>query len=173
MFVEDIMTKNVMTIDCNETVFDACSKYREHQVGSLVVMDKNITVGIITERDIIERIILMNRDPEITKVKDIISTNLRTIHASAPIEKASDIMKEHNIKKLPVILNNEIVGIITETDLSRTINAFSKAIDELVEFYAESRDNIEKMMDDWGDMLIKLKGYKELTKGKETANIEI
>ena len=76
-------------------------------------------------------------------------------------------MKESNIKKLPVILNNEIVGIVTETDLSRTIDVFSGAIDELIDFYSSSKNSIERIIDDWGDLLVKLKGYKKLEDNKE------
>ena len=93
--------------------------------------------------------------------------NIKTVHALAPLEKASKIMKENKIKKVPVILNNEIVGIITEIDLSRTIDAFSDAVEELTRFYADSRQNLEKMMDDWGDILVGLKNYKHLSENKE------
>jgi len=167
MLVEEVMTRDVVTIDCNSTVIDACIVYSEHKVGCLVVMDKNITVGIVTERDTIERVILENKDPKKTMIREIMSPNIITVHALAPLEKAAQTMKESNIKKLPVILNNEIVGIITETDLSRTINAFSEAIDELIEFYSDTKDSIDKIMDDWGNLLINLKNYKKLTQNRE------
>ena len=129
--------------------------------------NKDIIVGIVTERDTIERVILQNRDPKKTKVREIMSPNIITVHALAPLERAAQIMKESNIKKLPVILNNEIVGIITETDLSRTIDAFSGAIEELINFYTDSKNSIERILDDWGDLLIKLKGFKKLEQSKE------
>ena len=162
MLVQEIMTKNVVDIGCNDLVVDACKKFASMKVGSLVVMDKDMIVGIITERDIIQEIVLVNGDPKKTKVMKIMSPNIKTIHAMAPVEKAADIMKEHSIKKLPVVLNNEIVGIVTENDLSRTIHAFSNAIDELTQFYENSRENMEKMMDDWGDLLVSLRNYKKL-----------
>ena len=167
MLVEEIMSRDVVSIDCNKAVIDACKVYSKHKVGSLVVMDKNIIVGIITERDTIERVILQNKDPKKTKVREIMSPNIITVHALAPLERAAQIMKESDIKKLPVILNNEIVGIITETDLSRTIDTFSGAIEELINFYTDSKNSIERILDDWGDLLIKLKGYKKLEQSKE------
>ena len=167
MLIEEIMTKNVVTIDCDKTVFEACTEYSKHKVGSLVVMDKNIIVGIVTERDIIERVILQNKDPKKTKIKEIMTQNIKTVHALAPLEKAAKIMKENNIKKLPVILNNEIVGIVTETDLSRTINAFSEAVEELTRFYVDSKENIERILDEWGNILISLKGRKKISEYKE------
>lgn len=76
-------------------------------------------------------------------------------------------MKENHIKKLPVILNNEIVGIVTESDLMKTIDAFSEAVEDLTQFYNDSRNNLEHMMDEWGNILLELKSYKKLTEIKE------
>jgi CBS domain-containing protein len=167
MLVEEVMTSDVVKIDDKKTVFDACKELSKHKVGSLVVMDKNITVGIVTERDIIEKLVLLNRDAKQTKIIDIMSPNLKTIHALAPIEKAVKIMRENNIKKLPVILNNEIVGIITETDLSRTIEAFSQTIEEFIKFYQTSRENIDKIMDGWEEILLNLQNYRKLSEKEE------
>jgi len=164
MLVEEVMTKDVVNIDCNETVFNACKRYSEHRVGCLVVMDNEIIVGIITERDTIERIILANQDPKTTKVREIMSQNIKTIHSLAPLQKAAQIMKENNIKKLPVILNNEIVGIITVTDISRAISAFSKMLDDLTQSYEKNRKAIEDIMEEWGAIINNLKHYRELTK---------
>ena len=167
MLVQEVMTKNIVNIDSNKTVFEACQEYSKNHVGSLVVMDKDILVGIITERDTIERVILKNKDPKKTKVRDIMTPNLKTIHALAPLEKAAKIMKENHIKKLPVILNNEIVGIVTESDLTKTIDAFSESVEDLTQFYNDSRNNLEHMMDEWGNILLELKNYKKLTETKE------
>ena len=96
------------------------------------------------------------------------SPNIITVHALATLEKDAKTMKDSNIKKLPVSLNNKIIGIIKETDLSITINAFSNTIDQLMDFYADSKDCIEKILDDWGDLLINLKRYKKLSQHKKT-----
>jgi signal-transduction protein with cAMP-binding, CBS, and nucleotidyltransferase domain len=76
-------------------------------------------------------------------------------------------MRENNFKRLPVILNNKIVGIITQTDLSRTIDAFSDAVEEMAKFYDESKTSIEKIIDEWGNMLYELKGHKKLTEHRQ------
>jgi len=126
MLVKDIMSKKVVSIDYNKTVFDACKKYQECKLGSLVVMNNEVIVGIITERDIIERVILTEKQPKKTRIDEIMSKNIITIHASAKIEQAAELMKEHKIKKLPVILNNEFVGIVTVTDLANLMPDFTK-----------------------------------------------
>lgn len=164
MLIKDIMTKNVVTIDINNTVLDACKKYREFKVGCLVVTDNNIIVGIITERDIIERTIIPNKNPAATKIGEIMSQNIKTVHALSPVEKAAEIMKESNIKKLPVILNNEIVGIITVTDISRAISYFSDTLENLFQCYQRGKDSVDKMMDEWATLLSSLKNYNDLIK---------
>ncbi len=172
MLVEEVMTRNIVDVDCNKTIYQACEIYSKNKVGSLVVKDKDIIVGIITERDAIEKVILQNKNPKETKVSEIMTPNIKTVHALAPIEKAAKIMKENKIKKLPVILNNEIIGIITETDLSDTIDAFSEAVEELGHFYLETKENLEKMLDDWGDILVNLKGYKKLNNEHKKKRLE-
>lgn len=167
MLVQEIMTKNVIEINPNESILEACKQYYDHHVGSLVVKDNDLIVGILTERDIIKYMILANGNPKKTKVRDVMSPNIKTIHALAPVEKAADMMKENSIKKLPVVLNNEIVGIVTETDLTSTIHAYSNAIDELTEFYENSRETLEKILDDWGDILISLRNYKKIPESEE------
>jgi CBS domain-containing protein len=131
MFVKEIMTPNVVTIGCRDSVLAACQKYKDLCVGCLVVMDNNIVVGILTERDIIERIIVDQKNPKRTKVEDIMSKNIKTIHASARIEQAAEMMKTYRIKKLPVILNNEIKGIVTATDITNHMPEFSIELKKL------------------------------------------
>jgi len=166
MLVEEVMTRNIEKIDCKENVYDACKIFIDKKVGCLVVMDRDIIVGIVTERDTIERVILQNLDANNTKVREIMSQNIKTIHALTPLERGAQIMKDNKIKKLPVIRNNEIVGIVTETDLTQTIEIFSEKIEELEKFYVKTKDNIEKMMDEWGNILYSLKGYNR-TKEKQ------
>lgn len=167
MIVEEIMTRNIIAIGPEELVVDACKKCSDNNVGSLVVMNDGMIIGIVTERDIIQSVLLVKEDPKQVKVKEIMTPHIKTIHALDKVEKAARIMKENSIKKLPVILNNEIVGIITETDITRTINAYSEAITELTELYVGSKETIEKIMDDWGDIIIRLKNYKKLSSNKE------
>lgn len=131
MFVKEIMTKKVITINFNDTVFDACLKYRDYKVGCLVVTDKESCVGIITERDLIERTICFHKDPEKTKVNEIMSSDIKTIHESETSEKALEIMNMFKIKKLPVISGNYLVGIITISDIA-------KARSELIKGFIES-----------------------------------
>lgn len=133
MLVSEIMSKDVVTVENDKTVFDACKVYKDRGVGCLVVMKEGLVVGILTERDIIERVIVDRRDPKETMVEEVMSKDIKTVHASARVEKAVEIMREHKIKKLPVILNNNIFGIITITDIANTLPDFSRLLAEEIE----------------------------------------
>lgn len=120
MIVKDIMTSKLITADSNETIQDACNKYRDHKVGCLLVIDNGKIVGIVTGRDFIEITICMDKLPKTTKIREIMTPNIKTIHALDKIEKALETIKTHKIKKLPVISNNRLVGIVTITDIAYT-----------------------------------------------------
>ena len=126
MLVKEIMTKKVVTIRSDDMVFDACILYRDEKIGCLVVVENEFCVGIVTERDLIERILCMRKNPETTKVSEIMSSDIKTIYALDKVETAIDVMKKHKIKKIPVIADDKIVGIITVTDISKARPDISK-----------------------------------------------
>jgi CBS domain-containing protein len=126
MLVKEIMTKNVVTIAADASVFDACMMYKEKKVGCLVVIDDESCVGIVTERDLIERSICQRRDPEKTKVSEIMSQNIKVVYALDTAEKALETMKQYKIKKLPVISSEKVVGIVTITDIAEARPEISK-----------------------------------------------
>lgn len=115
MLVKDVMTKNVITIDSNQTIIEAYKKYRDNKVGSLIVTDREKCIGIVTERDLIEKAI--DKDLKTTLVKEIMTSNVKTISPLDNIETASEIMEKYHIKKLPVLYNDNITGIITINDI--------------------------------------------------------
>ncbi len=119
VLVKEAMTKNVVTVKPEVSVFDACILYRDFKIGSLIVAEKDRCVGIVTERDLIERTICEKKTPEETKIADIMSNDIKTVHPLDTLEKALDIMVKNNIKKLPVNLNDDIIGILTVTDISK------------------------------------------------------
>lgn len=112
------MTKDVVTIDSSKSVFDACMTYKERKVGCLVVVEKGRCVGIVTERDLIEKTICLRKIPEKVKISEIMSSHLKTVHPLDTIEKALEVIREYKIKKLPVIQDDHMVGIVTITDIS-------------------------------------------------------
>ncbi len=119
MLVMEAMTRNVITIDASNSVFDACMMYKEKKVGCLVVVDHETCVGIVTERDLIERSVRARRDPDTTQVSEIMSSGIKVVNELDTVEKALDTMRRYKIKKLPVISAEKVVGIITMTDIAK------------------------------------------------------
>ena len=116
MLVCEIMNKNVISIDSNKTILDAFKLYRDTKVGSLIVIENSKLVGIITERDLIEKTI--DKDIKNTSIKEIMSPDVITISSLDTLENALKIMKKNKVKKLPVISLNKLKGIITVTDIA-------------------------------------------------------
>ncbi len=119
--VRDFMTKNVITIDAQKTVFEAAQLMSQKGTGDLVVMDGKTPVGIVTERDFVRRVIA-KRKPLDTKISEIMTTPLWTIYVDASLKEASRKMVSKRIRRLPVIENNKLVGIITATDFARHLS---------------------------------------------------
>ncbi len=126
MLVTEAMTKHVITIDMNESVLEACNLYKTKKVGCVVVTKGETCVGIATERDLIERTICQFRNPEKTRVHEIMSKDIKVVHALDTLEHALGIMKQYNIKKLPVVSAEKVVGIITITDIAKARPDLSK-----------------------------------------------
>ena len=110
--------RNVKTIDSDSTVKEAAILMSKHSIGSLVVVNsKKKVVGIITERDIMEKVNARDKLASRIRVEDIMTSKVITIDSNALIDDAVYLMIKNKIKKLPVLDNGQLVGIITSTDI--------------------------------------------------------
>ena len=119
--VKDVMTKTVITIEDNKTVSEAAALMAESDVANLIVMDGNTPIGIVTERDFVRRVLAKKKNPK-TKISEIMSTPLRVIDPDAPLKEAARRMVRKRIRRLPVIIDNKLVGIVTATDFARHLS---------------------------------------------------
>lgn len=118
MLVKEIMTTSVKTIRPEDSVKSLAQKLVKNKIGSMVVVSgSGVVVGIATERDIIEDVVLASSDCESTKVQDIMTEEIVTIGPNESLEDAADVMVKNKIKKLPVIEKGRLLGIVTATDL--------------------------------------------------------
>ena len=118
VLVSDIMRKQVISIDSSLTVQDAAKMMADSKVGCLVVTDKNRPAGILTERDFVTKIALLEKSPAL-QVREIMTFPLVTISPKETVIKLADLMKERRIHKVPVTDGDRLVGIVTATDLIR------------------------------------------------------
>jgi len=117
MKVKEIL-KNVRTISPDSSVKEASAMMSKCSIGSLVAVDAQKRVaGIVTERDIISQVNAKDRLSSRVRVKEIMTSKVITIDANALIDDAVYLMIKHKIKKLPVLEDNNLVGIITSTDI--------------------------------------------------------
>ena len=130
MFVKDVMTNKIVSIDSNETIESTSKKYRDFKIGCLMVTDGDDVVGIVTERDFIERTICIGIDPKTTKIKEIMSPDIKTINSDDSIANALDALKQNKIKKLAVVSDDRIVGIITITDIAYSRSNIQKFLEK-------------------------------------------
>jgi CBS domain-containing protein len=116
-FVKDMMQKQIVSIDISLTVKEAAEMMDYAGVSCLVITKENVPVGILTERDFVTRITLDRSSS--TSVQNVMSSPLITVSPSDTARKLAELMKEKNIHKVPVIEGNQLVGIVTATDLIR------------------------------------------------------
>jgi len=128
MLVKQAMTKKVIATKIKTPVRDVAKMMTKYRVGSVVVLDGDKIAGIITELDIIWKVVSADLNPNMTKVEDIMTKKVVTIEANKSLEDATALMVENNIKKLPVVDKGKLVGIITATDL---ISVQPKMIEDL------------------------------------------
>ena len=114
------MVKNVLTVEANATVRTAVELMNEHEIGCLVVMDGEKPTGIVTERDMLKRVLVDARNPMLTQVSEVMSKPLVFAELDMGIGDTVKLMFERKIKKLPVIENGCLVGLVTLTDLIRS-----------------------------------------------------
>jgi CBS domain-containing protein len=119
--VKDFMTTNVITIDVKRTVLEAAKLMHQQDVGDLVVMDGSEAKGIVTERDLVRRIMAQKKPLE-TKVSEVMSTPLITIGEDSSLREAARIMVKNQIRRLPVTIENVLVGIIATSDFARHLS---------------------------------------------------
>jgi len=130
MFIENIMKKDIKTVDYNETIKSACEKFKDNWIGCLIVTDNDSIVGIVTERDVIQRTICNDKDPKVSKINEIMTKEVISIDQNETVDQAVEKLKENNIKKLPVTSNTDLVGIITLTDITFARHSIKNLIEE-------------------------------------------
>ena len=118
--VKDIMTKEVVTIDTNKSVFEAAELMSSKGLGCVIVVIQAFPVGIITERDIVRRIVAKRSSPDV-KVTEIMTKTLITVDPDTSLKEAARVMSTNKIRRLPVLKNNKLVGIVVASDFVNNV----------------------------------------------------
>jgi CBS domain-containing protein len=117
--VKDVMTSNPTTVQSDATVVEAARIMRDQDTGIVPVVENDRLVGTVTDRDITVRVVAEGRDPESTTVREIASTDVVSVEPQQDLSEALRLMAEHQVRRLPVVENDRVVGIVAQADVAR------------------------------------------------------
>jgi CBS domain-containing protein len=132
MNIGKLMIRNVVTVQRDASVHEAVQLLNKHKIGCLIILNNSEIAGIITERDLLERVLEQCKNPKQTKVSEIMTRNVITGTPDMATVEATRLMFKLKVKKLPITEGNRLVGIVTLTDIARATSIDQKTI-ELIE----------------------------------------
>lgn len=116
MIVADVMTEASVADSPGETLRAAAARMWREQTGSLLIMDADRLLGIVTERDLLRQV-ARGADVDATRVDEVMTTEVRTVGAATPLHEAARLMAGHWIRHLPVVEGGKVVGVVSQRDL--------------------------------------------------------
>jgi CBS domain-containing protein len=129
---------DVVVAQLSETAADAARRLRDFKVGCVVVTRDDRSIGILTDRDLVLRVVAEGRDPQKTLVSDIVTYDATTVSRDAGIETAVRLMRDHGVRRLPIVTaDGQVTGIVTADDLMVLLT------DELSHVGVAIRDNVD------------------------------
>ena len=131
--IRDIMSENPVMINKKASVLDAVKEMKSEMVGSIIVVEDGKPIGILTESDILSKIVAEEKDAAKVAVEEVMSSPPITISPDANIEEAVKIMGKYKIRRLPVVENGKLIGMVTERDIMQV----SPLIMDIIEEWAE------------------------------------
>ena len=122
--VKDLMSTDVAVVGPDQTMAMAATVMADDSLSSLVVMDKGSVLGIITEKDFLERVVAKGKSAIDVKVRDVMSCPVISVSSQATVLEAGKIVDEKHVKRLPVVDGSKLVGIVSQTDLIRVLTSY-------------------------------------------------
>ena len=122
------MIRNVITLQENATVHEAVQLLNKHKIGCLIILSNDQIHGIITERDLLERVLEQCKNPRQTRVTEVMTRKVITGTPNMDVFEATRLMFKLRVKKLPITENNRLVGIVTLTDIARATSIDQRTI---------------------------------------------
>ncbi|MDF1533197.1 MAG: CBS domain-containing protein [Methanosarcinaceae archaeon] len=137
MLVSEVMTKNVFILDVGVNVIEIADEMTKCNVSSIVITKNGDAVGIITERDIVRKVVAREKEPDKISASEIMSSPLMTIRPSTNIIDAAKIMLKHDIRRLVIKENGSASGIVTDKDLLMIAPGLNTILENLIEMNNE------------------------------------
>ena len=135
--IRDIMSTNPVMINKKASVLDATKEMKSERVGSIIIVEDGKPIGVLTESDILRKIVAEEKDPSKISVEEVMSKPPITISPDATIEEAVRLMGKHKIRRLPVVDKGKLVGMVTEKDIMQSSPLLLDIIEEWAEIVRE------------------------------------
>ncbi len=146
ILVDEVMSRNVIKIRHDQTIDEAALLMKKQQVGSLIVIDeKDNPIGIITDRDIVVRVLAKKLDPSKTKVKDVMSKPLFTVNSKTDIGEIALKMRKYRVRRFGVIEKGKLIGIITDRNIFAITPEILELTSEKAKLLAEAEEMEESL----------------------------
>jgi len=126
---KDVMVKEVVKVGSSTLVENAVKTMNKNEIGCLIVEDNGQARGIVTQRDLLEKVLERSRDPRKLAVSEIMTKKLVVGTPDMEIHEAARLMFEKKIKKLPIVENGKLIGLVTLTNIARTVSVDKEIID--------------------------------------------
>ncbi|MBQ1405778.1 MAG: CBS domain-containing protein [Oscillospiraceae bacterium] len=141
MQVQSVMSSHLITVDKEETVAAASRLLSRHNIGALPVTSREgKLVGMLTDRDVAVRCVAANFDPNVTRVRTIMSTGPVTVPADATTEEAAKTMGRHQVRRLPVTANGRLVGMVSQADFAAAAPASPETAKAFFDVFDSARE---------------------------------
>lgn len=132
LLVKDVMTRDVKVVGSDSSVRAVVAAMNEFDIGSMIVIEGDKPVGVISERDVLRRVVEPCLSPETTTARQIMTSPVVTICESASVDEAVKLMAEKRVRKIPVMKEERLVGIITYTDIVSKVLGMISILGELM-----------------------------------------
>ena len=116
--IRDVMTSNPTTCEPQASVVDAAKVMAQEDVGSIPTVEGDRLVGVVTDRDIVIRVVAEGREPQSVTVGDVASRDLVTVSPADDLDRALELMAENQVRRLPVVDGDKLVGIVAQRDVA-------------------------------------------------------
>lgn len=136
--IKEVMTDGVIAIEQDRNVVDAAKLLKEEGIRGLVVVDNGEAVGVVVCRDIVYELVASNKSPGDTRVEQIMSTDLIVADENEVLDEVAMAMVRNNVSRVPVVRDDMLVGILTQSDIIRAWPGFAEIMGEEQEMDAEA-----------------------------------
>ncbi|MBC5792905.1 MAG: CBS domain-containing protein [Nanohaloarchaea archaeon] len=136
--IKEVMTDGVIAVEKDKTIVEAARLLKEENIRGLVVVNDGEAVGVIVCRDIVYDIVSQNKDPRDITVEDVMSTDLIVAEEDEVLDEVAMAMIRNEVSRIPVVRNDMLVGILTQSDIIRAWPGFAEIMEEEQELDAEA-----------------------------------